>query len=241
MLTKVKGIVLHHIKYKESSAIVHMYTDMYGRQAYIISNIMGKKGGHRANLLQPLFLLEMEVYYKQEREIKRIRDFYNYIPFRTIPYDLHKRTQALFIAEILYKSLREEESAQALFDFLIYAIQWLDTTVRHYTNFYLLFLVQLTKYLGFFPDNNFSSINVFFDMRNGHFTENENFHTDIMGEELSKLLHIILKKTFNDLHKFRIKQPVKRHLTDSLLNYYRLQIHDFGIVKSLPVLREIFD
>lgn len=240
MLTKVRGIVLHHIKYKESSAIVHMYTDMHGRQAYIINNIMGKKGGHRSNLLQPLFLLEIEVYYKQERELKRIRDFYNYIPLRTIPYDLHKSTQALFIAEILYKSLREEESAPALFDFLIHAIQWLDTTEKHYASFYLLFLVQLTKHLGFFPDDNFSSENIFFDLRNGQFTGNENFHADMMGEEASKMLHIILKETFNDLHKFRIKQSVKRQLIDALLDYYRLQIHDFGIIKSLSVLREIF-
>ncbi|KPK85952.1 MAG: hypothetical protein AMS27_06130 [Bacteroides sp. SM23_62_1] len=241
MLTKVRGIVLHHLKFKESSVIVHMYTDMYGRQAYVINNVMGKKGGHRSNLLQPLFFLELEVYYKQERDLKPIRDFNQYISFRTIPYDLYKSTQALFIAEILYKSLREEEAAPELFDFLINSIQWLDTAEKHFANFHILFLVQLTKYLGFFPDNNYSPINRYFDLRNGQFTGNEYLHTDIMGIQTSKAFHMILKKTFNDLPGFSIKKETRQQLLTSLTDYYRQQIHGFGNIRSLPVLREIFE
>ncbi len=81
MLIKVRGIVLHHIKYKESSAIVHMYTDLHGRQSYIINNVRGKKGQHRANMLQPLFFLEMEVYHKPVQGTtphKRIQSIYSF-------------------------------------------------------------------------------------------------------------------------------------------------------------------
>jgi len=241
MLTKVRGIVLHHIKYKESSAIVHMYTDLYGRQAYIISNIMGKKGRHRSNLLQPLFILEVEVYHKPERELHRVREIHHCIPFRTIPYDMKKNTQALFIAEILYRSLKEEEPDPKLFDFLVHAIQWLDTTEKNYSSFHLLFLVQLTKYLGFYPDNNYSLTNQLFDLRNGQFTGIENIHTNIMGGDESKTFHRILKKTFSDLSDFRIEHHVKQQIVNSLLDYYRLHVHGFGIVKSLSVLREIFE
>jgi DNA repair protein RecO (recombination protein O) len=241
MLTKIKGIVLHHIKYKESSAIVHMYTDRYGRQAYIISNIMGKKGGHRSNLLQPLFILEVEVYHKPERELHRVREIHHCIPFRTIPYDMKKSAQALFIAEILYRSLKEEESDPKLFDFLVHAIQWLDTTENNYSSFHLLLLVQLTKYLGFYPNDNFSSINRLFDLRNGQFTGIKNVHTDIMGSDESETLHAILKKAFSDLSDIRIEYHLKQQLITSLLDYYRLHVHGFGIIKSLPVLREIFE
>lgn len=240
MLTKVRGIVLHHIKYKESSAIVHMYTDVYGRQAYIINNIMGKKGGHRSNLLQPLFLLELEVYYKQMSELHRVKEFCHYIPLRTVPYDLNKSTQALFIAEILYRSLREEEPDPGLFNFLIHSIQWLDTAEKNYSGFHLLFLIQLTKYLGFYPNNNYSSTNVLFDLRNGQFTGVEHIHTDIMGEDVSKAFHGALEKSYSDLTGFRIEQQIKQRLVDSLLDYYRLHIHGFGTVKSLAVLKEIF-
>ena len=240
MLTKIRGIVLHHIKYKESSAIVHMYTDLYGRQAFIINNVMGKRGGHRSNLLQPLFVLEMEVYYKPERELHRVRVVCHIIPFRTIPYDIKKSAQAMFIAEILFRSLREEEPDPKLFDFLVHSIQWLDTSEKNYASFHLFFLVQLTKYLGFYPDNNYSATNKLFDLRNGQFTGIENIHTDIMGEDESKAFHGILKKTFSDLSDMRIEYPVKQHLIDSLLDYYRLHIHGFGIAKSAGVLKEIF-
>jgi len=240
MLTKVQGIVLHYIKHRESSAIVHMYTDLYGRQTYIISNIMGKKGGHRSNLLQPLFILELEVYYKPGRELHRVREIHRSIPFRTIPYDLKKSTQVLFIAEVLYRSLKEEEPDPGLFEFLVHTLQWLDTTGRNFAAFHLLFLVHLSKYLGFYPDNNYSSTNKLFDLRNGQFTGIENIHSDFMGEKESKAFHGLLKRNFSNLPGFRIEQPVKNQLTDSLLNYYSLHIHGFGIVKSLPVLREIF-
>src|SRR4030066_1853086 len=115
MLIKVRGIVLHHIKYKECSSIVHMYTDLHGRQSYLINNARGKRGQHRANLLQPLFFLEMEVYHKPYRELQRIKEFNQHIPFRTLPFDLNKSTQAMLIAEVLYRSLKEEEANPELF------------------------------------------------------------------------------------------------------------------------------
>ena len=240
MLTRIRGIVLHHIKYKENSAIVNMYTDLHGRQSYLINCVRGKKGQNHANLLQPLFFLEMEVYHRPYREMHRIKEFNQYITFRNLPFDLNRSTQAMFIAEVLYRSLKEEEPNPELFEFLLHSIQWLDTSEKYFSLFHLLFLVQLTKYLGFYPENNYSSRIGYFDLRNGQFTGNEQIHPDILNREVSLYFHQLLKKSFSNLQSLKIEHTVRAQLTDSLLDYYRFHIQSFGKLRSLAVLKEIF-
>lgn len=240
MLVKVRGIVLHHIKYKESSAIIHMYTDLYGRQTYLINNVRGKKGQHRSNLLQPLFFLEMEVYHKPFREIHRIKEFNQFIPFRNIPYDINKSSQAIFIAEVLYKSIKEEEANPELFEFLVNSVQWFDTTEEQQSLFHILFMIQLTKYLGFFPENNYSLDRLFFDLRNGQFTATEQIHPYILNKQVSQLIHKLLKKSFSNLASMKVNHKLKGQLTDSLLDFYKFHIQDFGKLRSISILKEIF-
>ena len=151
MLYKVRGVVLHHIRYRESSAIVHIYTDQFGRQTFMAHSIRGKKAKFRSNLLQPLTLLELEMYHKEKREIQQLKEIHNYIPYTSIPVDPYKSSQAMFLSEILYKVLREEEPNPDLYDFLEHGLQFLDVADQHTVNFHLLFLVQLTRYLGFYP------------------------------------------------------------------------------------------
>lgn len=241
MLIKVRGIILHHIKYKENSAIVHMYTDMHGRQSYLINNVRGRKGQHRGNLLQPLFFLDMEVYHRPSREMQRIKEFNQYMSYRTLPFDMNKSTQAMFIAEVLYKSLKEEEANPELFEFLVNSIQWLDTSEKNNNLFHILFLVQLTKYLGFFPENNYSDLSCYFDLRSGQFTVSEQIHPDVMSKDVSIIFHQILKKSFSNLHTMKIDHELKVGLTDSILDYYRLHVEDFGKLRSIGILKEIFE
>jgi DNA repair protein RecO (recombination protein O) len=240
MLIKVRGLVLHHIKYKESSAIIHMYTDLHGRQSYIINNVRGKKGQHRSNLLQPLFFLELEVYHKPSREMHRIKEFSQYIPFRNIPFDINKSTQAMFLTEVLYRSLKEEEANQDLFDFLVHSIQWLDTFEEPQSLFHILFMIQLTKYLGFYPENNYSDHSCYFDLRNGQYTGAEQIHPYIINKEVSAELHKLLKRSFSNLGSFKIDHDLRRQLTDSLLDYYRFHVQDFGKLRSIDILKEIY-
>jgi DNA repair protein RecO (recombination protein O) len=240
MLTKVRGIVLHHIKFKENSAIVHMYTDLHGRQSYLINNVRGEKGQNHANILQPLFFLEMEVYHKPYREMHRIKEFNQYITFRNLPYDLNKSTQAMFIAEVLYRSLKEEEPNPELFEFLLHSIQWLDTSEKYFSLFHLMFLVQLTKYLGFYPENNYSLNSGYFDLRNGQFTGNDQIHPDLINREVSLNFHHLLKRSFSNLQSLKIAHLARTQLTDSLLDYYRFHVQGFGKLKSLAVLKEIY-
>ena len=239
MITTVKGIVLHHVNYSESSVILQAYTDRFGRLSVMINSIRGKRTRLSMNMIQPLSLVEFEIYYKQNRDIQRIRDMSNPVQYHSIPYRIEKSTQAMFMAEILYKTLREEEANAALFDFLINAVQVLDLLEINISSFHLVFLVQLSKFLGFYPRNNFKGEECFFDLRGGQFASLPLSHPDYLDKELSELIHKLLRINLKDLESVEAGGFARTTLVDAIVHYYNLHITGFGKVRSLPVLREI--
>ena len=184
-LYSTKGIVLNQIKYLNNSIIANIFTEKFGRQAFIIKGLRSKKSKIKANLFQPLFLLDMEIYYKMNRNLQSVKEIKNISPFSTIPYDYNKNAMAIFLAEVLYKTIKEEEANINLFEFLFNSIKLFDTLDNKFINFHLLFLINLSRYLGFYPNNNFSEYKVFFDLKNGEFVENDSSHFHIIDKKLS--------------------------------------------------------
>ena len=149
MLHKVKGLVLSYIKFKESSVIVKIFTDRFGLQTYIINSVRSAKAKNKIALLQQLSLLEMVVYKNDSKDIQRVSEFKSLIPYQEIPFDHHKSAVAMFLAEILAKSLSNEEDQIDLFSFIQEALTHYDRDRSKSRNcFHLLFINQLTQHLG---------------------------------------------------------------------------------------------
>jgi DNA repair protein RecO (recombination protein O) len=120
MLHKTRGIGLSYLRYRESSIITKIYTEAFGIQTYIVNGVRSSKSkNNRIALFQPLPLLDMVVYHKNKEDtVHRISELKCYAPFHSIPFDVIKSSLALFITEILGKTLREEESNELLFRFI---------------------------------------------------------------------------------------------------------------------------
>ena len=118
MLHKTRGIVLHYIRYGETSIIAHIYTELFGRQSYIINKVRSKRPSFSLNFFQPLTILDIETYYKPSNDIQRIKELKRHIPLDQIYSDITKSSIAIFIAEIIYKTLHEAESNLSMFNFL---------------------------------------------------------------------------------------------------------------------------
>src|SRR5512133_3092423 len=137
MLIKTRAIVLHHVKYGESSLIVTLYTERHGRMTCMVSGIRSKKTHLSLTFFQPLTLLEAEIYYRPNREVHRLKELSCPFHYTSIPFAITKSTISLFIAEILWLTLREEEANEELFNFLFHAFQLLDTKDEGVANFHL--------------------------------------------------------------------------------------------------------
>ncbi|PIZ05346.1 MAG: DNA repair protein RecO, partial [Flavobacteriales bacterium CG_4_10_14_0_8_um_filter_32_5] len=126
MLHTTKGIVIHQFKYGEKSVIAKIYTEKFGLQSYIINGVRSKKSTNKFAYLQPLSLVEINAYHKENKGLQHLKSIKLDIPFQYIPFDVYKGSIAFFVAEVIYKTIKEEEANSELFDFLYNSVQVLD-------------------------------------------------------------------------------------------------------------------
>ncbi|RLD62267.1 MAG: DNA repair protein RecO [Bacteroidetes bacterium] len=241
MLNKTRGIILHQIKYSDSSKIVNVYTEKFGRQDFIISESRNKKSKSKHNVLQALFLVEIDAYVKNSRQLQRIKEIKNIYPFKTIPYNITKSTIVQFIAEILYKSLHHDDINENLFNFLFQSIQLFDEEIQGVANFHLFLLVHLTKFLGFFPNGQYSEESTFFDLLEGRFVMLPPTHNKFINAENCFVFDKILNLSFDKLNQIKISKNIRSQLLDNIIEYYQLHILSFKEIKSLQVFKSVFE
>src|SRR5688572_1364731 len=181
MLHSTRGIVLKSVKYSETSVISTVYTRKFGRQTYMINGVRSVKSRNRQTLVQPLTLLEMVVYYRSNKNIQRIKEISFHHLFTSLPFNIIKSSQGLFLSEVMMKVLREEEKDEIIYDFLENEIIRLDELEKPDPDFQLIFLTRFAEHFGFGPhpppsDN--ESDRQFFDLREGIFMSTPPLHGD---------------------------------------------------------------
>ena len=240
MYSKSEGIVMHSLKYGDTGRIVTVYTEAFGRCSFLLQGLHAKKSANKANLLQPLFLLELEIDHRQGRTLQRARELRISQPYQTVPYDIVKSSQAIFLAEFLYKVLREEEARTELFQFLSHSFQILDLLQTGAANFHLLFLLQLTRYMGFGPGNNYSVDRQFFDMASGSFSGIKPAHPNYLGVGESKVFAEMMEVSYEESGRVVLTSALRNQLLLKIIDYYSLHLGITVQVKSLEVLHDLF-
>lgn len=241
MLHKTSGIILHTIPYSEKNLIVKIYTQNFGLQSYLITGTRNKKSGNKAQLFQPLAIVDLVVSNSEKNKLNRISELsisYHYLDLST---NIYKSSIAQFINEILYKSLKEEHADSELFDFIASSLQILDLKQDQYSNFHLSFLIQFSKYLGFFPEGKFSLSTPFFNLVEGKFSIRPITHEYFCSEEMSELLSLFLSLNYERLGEIKLNNIVRNKLLNNLLLFYQLHINNFGEIKSLDIIREVLN
>lgn len=240
MLHQTKGIVLSQIKYGESSLIVNIYTEKFGRQSYMVKGSRSRKSRSKSNLFRPFFLLDMEVYHKEGKNMQTLKEVRLTETLNNIIFDVYKSTMVLFLAEVSSKVLKEEEANQELFVFLYNSIRFLDLTEDSIKYFHLYFLSKLTRYLGFFPQLNKSDETPLFDMDNGRFVSLGNRHAHCLNQSESNSIYSLFNTSIESLNELSISKKELKSVLRGMLNFYALQTQGFSTLKSLIVLEEVF-
>ncbi len=239
MLYKTRGIVLSRVKYSETSLIIKIYTEEFGLQSYMVRGVRSKSAKIKPALLQNLSLVDMEVYHKEKKSLQTIRELRPGYTYTSIPFNMKKSAIAVFINEIISKAIKEEEQNIDLFGFVFESMKLLDMQTMVNPNFHLLFLIHLTKFLGFFPKNNFSKQANVFDLQEGMFKKE-----DLPGEFLlvmpgSEYMNSLMNCSFDELSTLQISSKIRTLLLDNLIKYYTLHLPGFGTVRSHIVMKEV--
>lgn len=221
MIFKTRGIVFRFTKFQETSIIVTIFTDQFGLQSYIVNGVRSKSAKNKIALYQPLTLLNLVVYHRERANIERIREISCLHPYRSLTSDVKKSTLAMFIAEILNKTVKEESHAGEIFDFLISSLIMLDSMPARYENFHLVFLLKLSRYLGF-----------------GIYNSGDLLAGATIDKESESTLEELLRSEYDT--PLKITNAQRRTILDLLLKFYTRHIEHLGEIKSVQVLREIF-
>jgi DNA repair protein RecO (recombination protein O) len=241
MLHKTTGIVFKTIDYSESSLIVQVFTRKFGMQSYLLNGARKPRSKFSRNMLQPLHLLDLVVYHKSGGSLQRISEMKSAIVFQTIPYDVVKSSVVMFLNEVLYKSVKQQTADEALFDFVFHALEWLDHQESSVANFHLLFMLKLSRYLGFSPQHEAEGQADFFDMKEGLFVKHPPAHALFLVPPYSHQFNALLKFGFNEQSQIQLAAADRRYLIAQLLEYYALHVEGFGIVRSHEILEDVLN
>lgn len=236
MLVKTKAIVLSAIRFQEKSLIVKCFTQSDGLKTYFVqSAFSGRKSNQKIAYFQPLTLLEIEASHKNKGTLERFKEIKLATPYTSLNIDIVKSTIVLFVSEMLHNCIKEEEQNETLFSFLETALLWLDHH-DEVANFHLMLLMEMTKFLGFYPDGSNDGL-PFFEMIEGMFVP---FHgISCLTEPETRLFKKLQNLKFDSDQKvFNGKE--RQILLKILLDYYTFHFDGFKKPKSLDVLKEVF-
>ncbi len=220
MLHKTRGVVFRFTKYGETSIIVNIFTELFGLQGYIVNGVRSKSSKNKIALFQPLTLLELVVYHRENANLNRISEIKCLYPYRSIPIDIKKSGISVFINEVINKAIREESHARELCQFIIDSFIALDNAVAGVENFHLIFLLKLSRFLGFGAHNTDEVLGI-----RATDPETENVLNQLINAEYS--------------HMVVVTNVQRRAILDLVLKFYGDHIESFGEMKSTQVLREI--
>lgn len=237
---KGRGVVLHTLKYGDSSLVAYLLTDVGGRRSYLVQGVRSHRGhGSKLALFQPMFPVEFEGLESPRQQMDRFKEVRAGFSLQSLPFDVRKSTMALFMAETLYRLVRESEPNEPLFDFVWNSSLALDALERGVSNFHLWFLANLSRLLGFRPGNEYRA-GWWFDIREGLYTPTAPLHPGSMDPENAMLLDRMLHLDVRELGYVELNRTQRSAFLSAMLSYFGYHLDAIGSVRSVHILREVF-
>jgi len=237
-IVSTKAIVLSSLKYSDSSLIVKCYTQEEGIKTYLIKGVLkARKGGIKVAYFQPLTQLKIHANHSRRGALNSIKEVQISYPYTSVYKDIIKQSVVMFLSEMLSYSIKEEERNNSLYEYLETGLIWLDVHDK-IANFHLLFLLNLTRFLGFYPD--LPEEEAFgFDLLEGSYTGVSSGKNVISGNnfyQFKKLLGI----NFDGIEEVSFSKQERQLVLKIIIRYYELHLEGFKNPKSLKILETVF-
>ena len=238
-MSNSRAFVIKSIKQGETSSIVSCYLEDIGFKSFLVKGLYSKKRSKfsKAHFF-PLNVISLNYSYIKNRNLGYIKEVKSEIIFKSIHTDIQKSSVIVFLSEILNSVFREElQENKNLFDFLLNSLLWYDN-IKNCNIFHIKFLIELTKFIGFFPNVKNKNDN-YFSLESGSTTNTEPINDSIKGEDL-KLFNNLLGMKFEDLNKMSISKEPRTRILNKIIDYYSLHLQTFKTPRSINVFTEIF-
>jgi len=235
VLIKTEGLVIKTVKFQETSLIVKIFTETHGLLSFMVNGVRSSKAQNKAALFQPLTFLDLVVYYRDNKNLLRLKEFKNAFIYQSLPFDIVKSSVAMLLLEVIEQSIKEEETNEDLYFFLKEKFKELDAAENASPNFILHFFANFMTLTGIQPFGIFSTNTPYFNLREGSFLEKELHHEYSLNQENSELFSKLLQNENIVLSKVKRKEMLQ-----IMLKYYQIHIDGFKELRSLKIFEELF-
>ena len=157
---------------------------------------------------------------------------------RTMDPSFGKSAIMIYLSDLLSHTLTQQEGNEPLYRFVLHSVEWLDLVESGYANFPLYFTLELSRFLGFYPRDNYQP-HAFFDMMEGQFVLQPPLHPDCFDEANSALLARLLNLGVDDLNRVPMTGLQRNALLDGILTFMRLHAPVLKALQSHEVLKEV--
>ena len=238
-MSNSRALVIKSIKHGETSSLVSCYLEEIGYKSFLVKGLYGSKKSRfsKAHFF-PLNVINILYSLKEIKNLGFIKEVKSEVLFKTIHSDVQKSSILVFLSEILNSVFKEElDVNQDLFNFLLNSLIWYDN-VKECNNYHIKFLIELSKYIGFYP-NIINENDLYFCLESGSTSNTKPLGGNICGDDL-KLFKNLLGMKFEDLNSMSINRESRTRILNKIIDYYSLHLQMFKIPKSINVFAEVF-
>lgn len=216
--------------------ITTVYTREYGIRTFIIKTYRSSRSRNRYSFFQPLSVIDIIYFYKENRDLHSINESKTAVLLHEVQSHPVKLSLALAMVEIFYDCVKEEEQNLPLYEFFRSTILYLDQSEKQLIQIFIFFLLHLTQFLGFFPnDESEGAKQVGFDPQTGTLTAADN-----QANPIPKLLRRFMESTLDTCYDISFDQQEKRFLIKTLFEYYKRHVQGFRYPQTIRVFAEVF-
>lgn len=247
-------IVINTLKYSEDKLIVNALSRSAARVTLLVRIAHSQRAAVRHTLFQPLSMLEVQWEANPRMSMLKPKAARPAMPLLSLQCDPTKSTVAMFLAEFLSHVTRNEFEGGLLYDYIAYALQWFDAAEKDYTNFHLVFLLRLTRFLGIEPNLDLNeeepevpvhyaahqTRGLYFDLQEGAYATVRPAHAYYIEGADAATLPTLWRMNFGTMQVFHLTGAQRSRILQALITYYRLHLPGIPELKSLDVLREVF-
>lgn len=234
-----RAFVIRSIKNGETSLIVSCYLEDIGYKTFIVKGVYGsKKSKFSKAHFFPLNIINLNYSYTEGKNLGFIKEVKTEKLYNSLHLDIQKSSVIIFLSEILNSIFKEETLVNKdLFNFLLNTLSWYDQ-VKSCNNFHIKFLIELSRFIGFYPNIN-NENDSFFNLESGSTSATQSMGTNISGNDLT-LFKEFLGTEFEDLNSMNTKNQSRTQILNYIIDYYSLHLQMFKTPKSINVFAEIF-
>jgi DNA repair protein RecO (recombination protein O) len=237
MVYKTKGIILNKLMHADNKMIVQLFTADFGAKSYMVHVSMRKEKKKLYSSLLPMAIVDVLAEQKNTHSLDYIKEAQLLHCFSPYCFDMAKSSVSMFLNEILHKVLHQSGQDKDLYEFIENSLIQFDKC-DFFPDFHLRFMIHLTNYLGFLPQDNYSNECTSFNCRTAKFEdEKSNSYEEV---EANLWLHVLMNQPlFPDNNQLIVPVNIRNKLLNLLLSYYSEHLTNMKNVKSLEVFQTV--